>query len=186
MGAVWPVRALLYGLALLAVTLAPSTQAQEGKTDAGLLGGASSISETHGDWVVNCQAVNGQKVCLMSQQQVSRDNANQRLLAIELQAEGPDSATGTLALPFGLRLARGVALAVDDVAFGETLAFDTCYVVGCLVRLRFAGPGLEKLQKGTSLALAAVAAETGEPVSFAVSLRGFSSALQRTRVLMGR
>ena len=128
---------LFAGLLLVAAGHARPGLAQETKSGAGLLGGATSISETHGDWVVNCQVVKSEKLCLMSQQQFSRENANQRLLAMELQAAGPDSTAGTLALPFGLRFPNGVVLAVDDVAFGEKLAFETCYVVGCLVRLQF-------------------------------------------------
>ncbi len=158
--------------------------AQETKSGAGLLGGATSISETHGDWVVNCQVVKSEKLCLMSQQQFSRENANQRLLAMELQAAGPDSTAGTLALPFGLRFPNGVVLAVDDVAFGEKLAFETCYVVGCLVRLQFDASSLEKLEKGTSLTISAIAAETDQPIKFGISLKGFSRALQRTRALL--
>lgn len=134
--------------------------AQETKSGAGLLGGATSISETHGDWVVNCQVVKSEKLCLMSQQQFSRENANQRLLAMELQAAGPDSTAGTLALPFGLRFPNGVVLAVDDVAFGE------------------------KLEKGTSLTISAIAAGTDQPIKFGISLKCFSRALQRARALL--
>lgn len=155
--------------------------AQETKSGAGLLGGATSISEIHGDWVAICQVVKGEKLCLMSQQQFSRENANQRLLAMELQAAGPDSTAGTLALPFGLRFPNGVVLAVDHVAFGEKLAFETCYVVGCLVRLQF---DASSLGKGTSLTISAIAAETDQPIKFGISLKGFSRALQRLRSLM--
>lgn len=175
---------LFAGLLLVAAGHACPGLAQETKSGAGLLGGATSISETHGDWVVNCQVVKGEKLCLMSQQQFSRENANQRLLAMELQAAGPDSTAGPLALPFGLRFPNGVVLAVDDVAFGEKLAFETCYVVGCLVRLQFDASSLEKLEKGTSLTISAIAAETDQPIKFGISLKGFSRALQRLRSLL--
>jgi invasion protein IalB len=177
-------KGLIAGLMLIAAGNSHPGWAQEAKSDASLLGGATSISETHGDWVVNCQVVTGQKLCLMSQQQFSRENANQRLLAMELQAAGPDSVAGTLALPFGLRFPNGVELAVDGVAFGQKLAFETCYVVGCLVKLQFDAADLEKLQKGTNLGISANAAETAQPITFGISLKGFSRALQRSRSLM--
>ncbi|RUZ16287.1 Invasion associated locus B family protein, partial [Mesorhizobium sp. M7A.F.Ca.US.007.01.2.1] len=87
-----------------------------------LPGGASALSETHGDWTVNCQISGATKTCSLSHQQFNKQN-NQRLLAIELSSKTGEDATGTLALPFGLALAKGVSLTIDDQKLDGSLAF---------------------------------------------------------------
>ncbi|WP_366930626.1 invasion associated locus B family protein [Mesorhizobium sp.] len=96
-----------------------------------LPGGASALSETHGDWTVNCQVTGTNKVCSLSHQQFNKQSG-QRLLAIELTTKTGKDAAGTLALPFGLALANGVALEIDDKKLDGTLQFSTCQAVGCL------------------------------------------------------
>jgi invasion protein IalB len=172
---------LLCGFALV---LSSASLAQETKPETSPLDGASSLSETHGDWTVNCQVVNGAKVCRFSQQQFGANNSNQRLLAIEFSVDQPDTAQGTIAMPFGLNFSSGVSMTIDDVAQGQALSFTTCYVIGCLVPLPLDQPALEKFKTGKVLSLDAIAAETNQPVNFKISLKGFASAYQRTRKLV--
>ena len=148
-----------------------------------LAGGASAITETHGDWAVNCQVIETAKICRFSHQQFDRSNSNQRLLAVELNARSETTADGTVALPFGLALSNGIALSIDDQAVDGTLSFSTCLVVGCLVPVSFDEAMVNRLKGGTTLKIAAFAADSGQPINFSVSLRGFSSALSRTAVL---
>jgi invasion protein IalB len=147
-----------------------------------LPGGASALSETHGDWTVNCQIANGAKLCSLSHQQFNKANG-QRLLAMELVADAPDSARGTMALPFGLALARGVGLQVDEKPLQGPLHFDTCQAVGCLVQVTFDAAAAGLLKSGATLRIDAVAADTGQPIGFNISLTGFNSALKRTAAL---
>lgn len=171
--------------AICAVGLQPAVA--QTKTDTAtvqqpqLPGGASALSETHGDWIVNCQIANGAKVCSLSHQQF---NNNQRLLAIELVAKSPDQATGTMALPFGLALAKGVTLQVDEKALQGTLQFSTCQAVGCLVPVTFDAKTTDMLKGGVALKINAVAADTGQTITFTVSLTGFDGALKRTAALL--
>lgn len=151
-----------------------------------LPGGASALTETHGDWTVSCQVVRNTPICSLSQQQFDKAKNNQRLLAIELAAKTADAASGTLAMPFGLALAKGVSLQVDDRKAGESLQFSTCLVVGCLVPLALDAGKLEEFKAGTTLKINAVASDTGQPVNFSVSLNGFASALARTAELSAR
>lgn len=144
-----------------------------------LPGGASALSETHGDWTVNCRVTNNLKLCGMSHQQFNTTN-NQRLLAIELTATTDQNAIGTLALPFGLALAKGIAFKIDDKKLEGTLQFSTCQAVGCLVPVTFDARMIEALKAGTTLKIEGVASDTGQPIEFSVSLNGFSSALSRT------
>ncbi|MER8491813.1 invasion associated locus B family protein [Mesorhizobium australicum] len=148
-----------------------------------LQGGASALSETHGDWTVNCQISSTNKVCSLSHQQFNK-RSNQRLLAIELSNKTGEDATGTLALPFGLALAKGVALTVDDQKLDGSPPFSTCQVIGCLGPVAFDANVTPLLKNGTTLKIDAFAADTGQVVSFSIPLNGFSGALARTAELL--
>ncbi|RUX46628.1 Invasion associated locus B family protein [Mesorhizobium sp. M4A.F.Ca.ET.020.02.1.1] len=147
-----------------------------------LPGGASALSETHGDWVVNCQVNGAARACSLSHQQFSKQT-NQRLLAIELSTKTGEDAAGTLALPFGLALAKGITLEIDDKKLEGILQFNTCQAVGCLGPVAFDADTTPLLQNGTSLKVNAVAADTAQPISFSISLNGFGGALARTAEL---
>ncbi|TIS48118.1 MAG: Invasion associated locus B family protein [Mesorhizobium sp.] len=144
-----------------------------------LPGGASALSETHGDWTVNCQVTGTNKLCSLSHQQFNKQSG-QRLLAIELTTKTGQDAMGTLALPFGLALANGISLEVDDKKLEGTLQFNTCQAVGCLVPVAFGADTASLLQNSTTLKINATAADTMQPVAFTISLNGFASALART------
>lgn len=149
----------------------------------GLPGGASSLNETHGDWLVACSAAEGVAHCVMSQTQVSGQNGP-RVLAIELRP-AKTGAQGVIVLPFGLRLAHGVTLAVDENPPLPAMAFSTCLPAGCLVPLNFSGDVVMALRVGTALAVNAAANDTGQEVAFSISLTGFTSALERVAALNG-
>lgn len=93
-------------------------------------------------------------------------------------------ASGNVALPFGLALQKGVALAVDDKAMGETRPFSTCLVGGCLVPLAFSAAALASLNGGGTLKVKGVALDSGREIEFAVPLAGFASAMERTAELL--
>jgi invasion protein IalB len=152
---------------------------------AGLPGGATTLNESHGDWVVSC-AVGTQngashKVCALTQRQTA-GQSGQLVLAVELRPREAN-VEGTLVLPFGLALDRGVTLQVDDSPALAPLRFRTCVPGGCVVDLRFDPKALPLLRKGTSLKIKAVA-DGGKETQLAVSLKGFPSALDRTIVLL--
>ncbi|CCV05378.1 conserved exported hypothetical protein [Mesorhizobium metallidurans STM 2683] len=147
-----------------------------------LPGGASALSETHGDWTVNCQIAGINKACSLSHQQFNKQSG-QRLLAIELATKTAEQANGTLALPFGLALAKGINLEIDDKKLEGSLQFSTCQAVGCLVPVAFDAKITPLLKAATTLKVNAVAVDTGQPVSFSISLAGFSGALARTAEL---
>lgn len=147
-----------------------------------LPGGASALSETHGDWTVNCQIVGTGKACSLSHQQFNKQSS-QRLLAIELSTNTAEQANGTLALPFGLALGKGINLEIDDKKLEGTLQFSTCQVVGCLVPVAFDMKTTPLLKAASTLKINAVAADTGQPVNFSISLAGFSGAIARTAAL---
>jgi len=89
-------------------------------------------------------------------------------------------AIGTLALPFGLALANGIALEIDDKKLEGSLQFNTCQAVGCRVLVAFDTETTSLLQNSTTLKFNATAADTTQPIAFTISLNGFASALART------
>lgn len=148
-----------------------------------LPGGASSLQESFGDWMVLCALPGGRKTCSLSQSQ-SDAQSRQRIVAIELAAGREGVVGGALAMPFGLVLAEGVSLKVDGGALGGQRAFRTCLPAGCIVPLSLAAGDVERLASGETLELGAIAAENNQPVTLSIPLDGFAAALQRLRALL--
>ena len=151
---------------------------------AGLPGGASSLTERHGDWTVACSTAQQDekltKVCGLTQQQVNAEG--KRVLAIELLPD-PSGAVGNLVLLFGLDLATGVQLLVDETELTQPLPYGTCMPVGCLVELRF-GPDLVSALRAGGVLTARPAVLGGESADFTISLAGFSAAYDRASELL--
>jgi invasion protein IalB len=150
------------------------------QTAAELPGGANSLQETYENWTVSCSLQGGAKRCALSQQELDQQS-RQRVLAIEL-APLADKADGTLVLPFGLLIDRGVTLRVDDSAPLPILRFRTCVPAGCLVTLAFDAKFVAELRKGAALKINAIA-DGGKDAAFSISLKGFPAAFDRTAAL---
>jgi invasion protein IalB len=158
--------AALSGLVLTAPAMAAAT----------LPGNATSLTETHDDWTVRCAIDQNLVHCAAQQEQLSTQT-KQRVLAIEI-LPGADVLTGTLVLPFGLDLAKGAVLKVDDKLTSPTLTFQTCLPAGCLVPLRIGKDWETTMRAGTALAVSAQAVNA-QPANFSISLKGLGSALDR-------
>jgi invasion protein IalB len=120
------------------------------------------------------------KRCALSQTQTQQNG--QRVLAIELNPPVGTTVTGTLMLPFGLALAKGVVLQIDDKPVGQPLPFRTCLPGGCLVPLSFDGPTIVALRAGAVLKAKTIA-DDGRETPFPLSLRGLGTALDRVGAL---
>ncbi|MGO4287335.1 invasion associated locus B family protein [Bosea sp. TAB14] len=157
-----------------AAQLAQATQA------ATLPGGASSLSETHQDWQVSCVQQGAAKRCALSQSQAQQNG--QRVLTIEIGAPAGNKAGGIIVLPFGLALASGAALQIDDKPAGQPLPFRTCLPVGCVIPVSFDAPTLALLRVGGALKIKAMT-DGGQDAPFSISLKGFAAALDRVAAL---
>lgn len=174
----------LAGTAALLGLLIVAAAAQEQAT--GLPGGASSLQESHGDWIVGCSMQGSgekkNKVCVLSQQQTDQ-KTGQRILAVEFHPA--DSAVGgILVLPFGLALAKGVTLQLDDQPAMPELSFRTCLPVGCLVDVTLDDKAAEALAKASTLKINATISESGQKATMAIPLNGFKAAAERATALM--
>lgn len=143
---------------------------------AGLPGGASSLQETHEDWQVACQIANGAKQCTVSQQQYQQ--GGQRILAIEVQSQAEGGIKGVAVLPFGLKLQEGVIFQIDEDAALPVAHFSTCLPAGCILPVEFDTAVLKAMRAGTALKMKTTSVDEKE-LTFSISLKGFSSALDR-------
>jgi invasion protein IalB len=159
----------------------PMAQAQT-QTSTTLPNGASSLNETYQDWVVLCTTNDKNRICVMTQQQRKQDT-NQLVLAAEFTAVSKDEIRGTLILPFGLRLADGVSLQVDDGPMSKPLPFSTCLPAGCVVQIGFDAATVKGLRAAGALKLLAKAHDGGQNVRLDVSLKGFAAAQDRAVAL---
>jgi invasion protein IalB len=144
--------------------------------------GATSISESYGDWTVDCRIAEGRKLCIVAQSQ-GDNRSGQRVFAIELRSPREGRSEGTILMPFGLRLENGAVLKLDDKDLGQGVRFSTCIPAGCLLPISFPAAATDALKGGQRLTVAALNLSTGEPVSFNISLNGFPAAFARVIAL---
>ncbi|WP_274426071.1 invasion associated locus B family protein [Chelativorans sp. YIM 93263] len=147
-----------------------------------LPGGAGSLVETYEDWVVSCAAPEGETVCVMRQSQNNQETG-QHILTAELRTGTDGAVEGTLLMPFGLALAQGIALAIDETE-GPTFPFLTCLPQGCVAPVNFDHSSLENLKTGDALKITVHAVNAEQRIAFTVSLNGFTAALNRMTELM--
>lgn len=159
-------------------SVATATQAQDMPS---LPGGATSVSESHGDWTVGCglqtDADTTIKVCNLVQEQLD-SRTRQRVLAVEVRP-GKDTAKVVFILPFGLDLQKGLTVQVDDHTPSGTRQFRTCLPAGCVLEMKIDADLLTELGKGNQLKLH-VMADGGKDAGLAISLKGFQAAYNRT------
>ena len=174
--------ALMSGTVLATgAALAQSPSTQSPAAQSALPGGATSLRETFEDWQVACVTQNNAKRCALGQEQFGQNR--QRVLAIELVPGDNNSLSGTLVMPFGLLFEPGITMQLDDKPFGKPLRVRTCVPAGCIVPLQFDTATSNALKGGATLKLTATPSESTTPVNFAISLKGFSSGLNRTVAL---
>jgi len=142
-----------------------------------LPGGANSLNESYQDWNVICSTGKESTYCGMSQ--VRNDpKTGKRVLAVELRISQGEL-NGVLLMPFGLALDKGLSLQADDGDKGPALRFSTCQPFGCIVPIQLDEKLLPRLKSGKTLNVVATASDSGKPITFGLSLNGFSAALAR-------
>ncbi|WP_312359959.1 invasion associated locus B family protein [Ensifer sp.] len=153
----------------------------------------SALSETYQDWVVECttarsadkaaQKQAGRKVCQISQS-LLQANSHERVLTIAfaIPSGGKDGLSGTIVAPFGLDLQSGIRLRIEkDMLL--TTTFKTCLPQGCLAAFAPDEKLERALRAGAKLVIEMTAADSGQRVDVAVSLKGFSQSLDRLKKL---
>jgi invasion protein IalB len=140
--------------------------------------GATSISETYGDWTVACAIENSAKLCTLGQSQGNKQTG-ERTFVFEMRSSKDGQTPGTILVPFGLKLESGAILKLDDKDLGRGLRFSTCVRQGCLLPFSFPTVATDAMKTAKTLTVAALNFSNGEPVTFTVSLNGFEPGLAR-------
>ncbi|WP_343313624.1 invasion associated locus B family protein [Brucella sp. BE17] len=141
-----------------------------------LPGGASTLQETFEDWTVSCQSQKEVTTCAIRQEQ-SSTQTGQRVLTAELRNVA-GKVDGVILMPFGLDLAKGANLTIDEAA-GPALTFSTCLPQGCLAPVSFDTKQVAALKGAQNLNVTTTALNPSQPVAFKISLKGFGAALDR-------
>lgn len=169
---------------MLVATFVATTPLLGEDAAAGRASAPSKLAETYEDWSVACAEVAGKRRCILSQRQFHK--SGQHVLTLELRPAEKAGLEGSLALPFGLYLEKGVTLGVDEATGSKPTPFRTCLPIGCIVSLTFTEGTVALLRSGTTLKIGAFASDTEKDVAFSVSLKGFAAALDRVLALSGK
>lgn len=142
--------------------------------------GANSLNETYQDWVVACVSDGENNQCSMIQNQVERDSG-QRMMTVELSLGENGELQGILLLPFGLALAEGVTVSIDDQANKSEFGFSTCLPQGCVAPVKMDASMIDAFKTGEKMNIEAAAVNTNERIDLGASLRGFTAAYNRLK-----
>ncbi|MFT4162809.1 invasion associated locus B family protein [Shinella sp.] len=150
---------------------------QAGDEGAPLPNGADAIKENYGDWAVECRNSGAVRECQMGQYQ--EDNTGRKIIAISMSAPENSVARITLLMPFGLSLADGIRLQLDDGFFIKEGRFATCISDGCLVPLILSTAEISRIANVSTMTIIGKVYGQGATPTFKISLKGFSTALAR-------
>lgn len=144
--------------------------------------GASSLSETYGDWSINCTREDQTTICSVVQAQGTRRD-NRREFAIELRPPANDRTDGLILMPFGFQIESGVSFKLDDAVLGKGAPYYACSSEGCLVPVSLPTLATDTMKTAKNLYVLALKQDAKEPTTITVPLNGFGAALTRARAL---
>lgn len=174
------------GGAAVLLSLAPSAAWSAPAVASGSKAAPEIHKENFDDWQVACGTLNTARFCAVIQERAAvheGSKSRQRLFAIELKPSG-DGVIGTLILPFGLDLAKGVTLKLGNGTTGPAQPFRTCIPSGCVVELQFGAEAVKALRVSAALDIGFTPlAGDGTAQTLPVLLKGFGAALDRARQL---
>lgn len=146
--------------------------------------GARSVSESYGDWSMNCTKEGEQIDCVVIQSQGDR-RTGRRQFSIELRVPASDRAEGLILMPFGLQIEPGVTFKLDDRALGKGAPYSYCVSDGCLVPISLPTLATDTMKTAQMLTVSAMKPDAKEPTLIAVPLSGFAAAFARA-IALGR
>lgn len=159
---------------------ASASKAQAPATAAPATAQKPSYQEKIDDWQLICVGEAKDKRCSIVKE-MTDEKSGQRVVALELGMNG-DRLEGAAVLPFGIALARGLAVRFKDGEPGTTVSFQTCLPAGCLAPLSFDLPAIKQLDQSKTLLLS-VGLPSGETANFTMPVAGLEKAQARLRVL---
>lgn len=146
--------------------------------------GATSVSESYGDWTVSCVRPEAQTNCIVVQSQ-GDSKSGQRKFGFELSVPKDGRAEGVILMPFGMAIEPGVSFKLDDQALGKGAPYSTCTGEGCLVPISFPTLATNGMRTAKTLTVTGQKSGNNEPATIVVPLVGFSQAFDRAAALSG-
>jgi invasion protein IalB len=152
--------------------------------------GATTVSESYGDWTMTCVRPSEKAACVVAQSQ-GDSKTGRRKFGIELKRPQDGYAEGVVVMPFGLAIEPGITFKLDDQVLGKGAPYTSCTGEGCLVPISFPMAATDAMRTAKTLTVTgrkaggSAAGDVGEAATIAVPLVGFSQAFDRAGVLGG-
>ncbi len=146
--------------------------------------GARTVSESYGDWTMNCQREGEKPDCVIIQSQGDR-RTGRRQFSLELRAPKDGRAEGLMLMPFGLQIEPGVSFKLDDRALGKGAPYSYCVSDGCIVPISLPTLATDTMRTAQNLTVSAMKPDAKEPTTITVPLSGFAAAFARAIALGG-
>ncbi|MBE7247314.1 MAG: invasion associated locus B family protein [Actinomycetospora chiangmaiensis] len=146
--------------------------------------GASSVSESYGDWTVSCNRPADKPICIVVQSQ-GDSKTGQRKFGFELSTPKEGRAEGVILMPFGLSIEAGVTFKLDEQALGKGAPYSSCTMEGCMVPISFPTLATNGMRTAKTLIVTGQKAGASEPATITVPLVGFPAAFDRAVALGG-
>ncbi|UZD92105.1 invasion associated locus B family protein [Cognatishimia activa] len=163
---------------------APATQAEAPAPATDLATGQPVVpevkSETFGDWKVNCQELDGQERCEMTQLLLNDDGSPAIEVSLfRVSNQSQVFAGGTIVAPLGTLLTSQLTISIDG-ALGKRYPFAFCLPDGCVARVGLTEEDVNGYKKGGKAAVALASVRAPDQVfNFDMSLTGFTAAFDR-------
>lgn len=144
--------------------------------------GARSVSESYGDWTMNCSREGAETDCVVIQSQGDR-RTGRRQFSVELRVPKDGRAEGLILMPFGLQIESGVTFKLDDRSLGKGAPYSYCIADGCLVPISLPTVATDAMKTAQSLTVSAMKPDAKEPTVITAPLSGFAAAFARSIAL---
>ena len=146
--------------------------------------GASTVSESYGDWTMTCTRPSEKITCIVAQSQ-GDSQTGRRKFGFELQTPANGRSEGIVLMPFGLSIEPGVSFKLDEQALGKGAPFTACGPDGCFVPISFPTLALDGMRAAKKLFVIGQKSGGGDAATITVPLEGFAQALDRAVALSG-
>ncbi|MEN0000813.1 MAG: invasion associated locus B family protein [Pseudomonadota bacterium] len=141
--------------------------------------GPSSIRETYGGWAVRCQQATENMQCDMAFEARQQDSQQLILRVTIMRAPDGTGANARILTPFGISLADGLQISVDEGEPFLSAAFRTCIAAGCIARTPVDNDALATIANSEQFQVTMQQLDDGGALNILMPTNGFQAAWQR-------
>jgi invasion protein IalB len=163
---------------------APATTSAAAPVHAAWPTGASTVSESYGDWTMTCTRPSEKVICIVAQSQ-GDSQTGRRKFGFELQTPANGRSEGIVLMPFGLAIEPGVTFKLDEQTLGKGAPYTACSQDGCFVPISFPTLALDGMRTAKKLIVTGQKSGSSDPAAITVPLEGFAQAFDRAVAFSG-